>query len=245
MDPARIAELLQPFLDPSRESPRQSDGPTVLLPVQLQSISIYIDLLGRWNARVNLTSVRQPEEIVTRHFGESLFAARHLFPAPEQSPAEKALPEVQVIDLGSGAGFPGLPIKIWAPHIHLTLIESNHKKATFLREVVRALTFTNVDVFAGRAADFQGRPNSNQQRTSSVAPKRSGDVVTLRAVEHFDSILPTAVDLVAPSGHLAILIGEPQIDRARHLAPSLQWDQPIKFPRSSNRFLLLGRNELT
>lgn len=242
MDPARIAELLQPFLDPSRESPKQSDGLTVLLPAQLHSISTYINLLVRWNGRVNLTSVRQPEEIVTRHFGESLFAARHLFQAPEQSLAEKALPEVHVIDVGSGAGFPGLPIKIWAPHIHLILIESNQKKATFLREVVRALTLTNVDVFAGRAADFQGRSNSNQQGTW-VHPKRSGDVITLRAVEHFDSILATAADLVAPSGRLAILVGRPQLDRARRLVPSMQWDQPIRLPQSSSRFLLLGRNE--
>ena len=242
MDLARIAELLQPFLDPSPESPRQGAKPAVLLPAQLQSISIYIDLLLRWNSRVNLTSVRQPEEIVTRHFGESLFAARHLFPAPEQSPAEKAPLEVHVIDVGSGAGFPGLPIKIWDPHIHLTLIESNQKKATFLREAVRALTLTNVDVFAGRAAEFQASPSSNQQGTLAN-PKKFGHVVILRAVEHFESILQDAAGLVEPSGRLAILIGQAQIDRARHLIPSVQWGQPTKLPQSSSRFLLLGRNE--
>ena len=58
---------------------------------------------------------------------------------------------VHVIDVGSGAGFPGLPTKIWAPHIRLTLIEANQKKATFLREVVRHLGLANVDVFAARA----------------------------------------------------------------------------------------------
>jgi 16S rRNA (guanine527-N7)-methyltransferase len=242
VDVARIAELLQPFLGPSPESPRQAAQPAVLLPAQLHSISIYIDLLLRWNSRVNLTSVRQPEEIVTRHFGESLFAARHLFPAPEQNPPEKVPPEVEVIDVGSGAGFPGLPIRIWDPLIHLTLIESNQKKATFLREVVRALTLTNVDVFAGRAADFQARP-SLSQHSSVSSTKRSGDVVTLRAVEHFDSILPEATSLVSPSGRLAILIGQAQLDRARHLANSLQWALPIKLPASSSRFLIIGRNE--
>jgi 16S rRNA (guanine527-N7)-methyltransferase len=249
VDLARIAELLQPFLDPSRESPRQSGGPAVLVPAQLQSISTYIDLLLRWNSRVNLTSVRRPEEIVTRHFGESFFAARHLFPVPEPGPAENTLPvvqviEAQVIDVGSGAGFPGLPIKIWASPIHLVLIESNQKKATFLREVVRALTLTNVDVFAGRAADFQRRSNSRQQSTL-VGSRRSGDLVTLRAVEHFDSILPEAADLMAPSGRLAILIGQAQLDRARRLVPSIKWDQPIKLPQSSSRFLFLGRKEST
>ena len=199
MEPARIAELLQPFLDPSPESPRPVAPPAVLLPAQLDSISIYINLLLRWNSSINLTSIRQPEEIVTRHFGESLFAARHIFPASKQIVTEKSPLEVDAIDVGSGAGFPGLPIKIWAPHIHLTLIESNQKKATFLREVVRTLTLTNVDVFAGRAADFQGRPASNLQEPLP-GPKKTADLVTLRAVEHFDSILLTAAALVGPRG---------------------------------------------
>src|SRR5258705_4580601 len=116
MHPDRIAELLRPFLDSGREAPVRS-----LLPAQLQHISMYVDLLLRWNARVNLTSVREPEEIVTRHFGESFFAARHLFPAPDQIPTEQSA-EVHVIDVGSGAGFPGLPIRIWSPQVHLTLI---------------------------------------------------------------------------------------------------------------------------
>src|SRR5260370_37317697 len=72
MDTARIAALLEPFLEPS------------LPPSQLDQISTYIDLLLRWNARINLTAIRHPEEIVTRHFGESFFLARHLFPSPEK-----------------------------------------------------------------------------------------------------------------------------------------------------------------
>ena len=68
MDPALIAALLEPFLD------------RPLSPAQLGQISTYIDLLLRWNARINLTAIREPEEIVTRHFGESFFLARHLFP---------------------------------------------------------------------------------------------------------------------------------------------------------------------
>ncbi|HMH05883.1 MAG TPA: 16S rRNA (guanine(527)-N(7))-methyltransferase RsmG [Terriglobales bacterium] len=232
MDFLRIAELLQPFLDPDSKSSAAGGGPTVLFPAQLQSISTYIDLLMHWNARVNLTSVRRAEQIVTRHFGESLFTARHLFPAREQSPA------VQVIDVGSGAGFPGLPIRIWAPHTHLTLIESNHKKATFLREVIRALTLINVNVFAGRAAAFQlGSPASQQSLSSQAA----GDVVTLRAVEHFDSIVPAAASLVSPSGRMAILIGHAQINHAHQLTPDMTWDIPIRLPLSSDRALIIGR----
>jgi 16S rRNA (guanine(527)-N(7))-methyltransferase RsmG len=333
VDTARIAELLQPFLTgpgASASALRHAGGysgatsaaeePASFTQPQLQSISTYINLLLRWNARINLTAVRQPEEIVTRHFGESLFAARHLFPnaavgtdlhpgqaerckadweghgfsrdekppldyAPSQSvspldfdsqgePAkiaakrrknaaqgaspgseerdEQALerrkgscetgalsPEVSandafadhLIDLGSGAGFPGLPIKLWAPHIHLTLIESNHKKAAFLHEAARALTLTDVNVFSGRAEDFQ--------RQEKAFPIVAG-VVTLRAVEHFDSILPTAARFVAHPGRLALLIGQAQVDRARQLLPDLRWQDPTPIPLSSTRVFLLG-----
>jgi 16S rRNA (guanine527-N7)-methyltransferase len=284
MDTARIAELLQPFLasfQPSRQRregrralPSTSTPPedlsfragfrpeesAVLSPSQLEYISTYIDLLLRWNARVNLTSVRQPEDIVTRHFGESFFLARHLFPATghvgtaapgcpaERSSAETGrvgtgahtcpaerrsaetdgpVPAQSVIDVGSGAGFPGLPIRIWAPHVHLTLIESNQKKVAFLREVVRALTLTHVEVFPGRAADYPGR----------------AEVVTLRAVERFDLILPAAARLLANSGRLALLIGDSQMPRVRALVPELSWSHPSELPLSANRILIIGSKE--
>ena len=73
MHPARIAELLDPFLGPQGQTPDPRD--------LISHISTYIDILLRWNARINLTAIRDPEDIVTRHFGESLFAARHLFPS--------------------------------------------------------------------------------------------------------------------------------------------------------------------
>src|SRR4051812_14340378 len=136
MLPARIAELLDPFLGPGNDQRLTSND--------LARISTYIDLLQHWNARINLTAIRDEQEIVTRHFGESLFAARHLFPrCSSVPPVVKAL---KVADVGSGAGFPGIPIKVWAPEIELTLIESNHKKATFLKEVTRALTLTNINI---------------------------------------------------------------------------------------------------
>jgi 16S rRNA (guanine527-N7)-methyltransferase len=207
MDTARIARLLEPFVTPLSEA-------------QLATISTYIDVLQRWNARINLTAVRQPEQIVTRHFGESLFAASRLLGIEAPS-------KPHVVDVGSGAGFPGLPIKIWAPQIHLTLIESNQKKATFLREVVRRLALTDVHVFAERAEDF---------------PPASGDVVSLRAVERFDAALPAAARLVGPAGRLALLVGEGQVSAARELAPDLAWLDPVRIPQSSNRVLVIGES---
>jgi 16S rRNA (guanine527-N7)-methyltransferase len=246
MDPARIAELLKPFLTPLSPSPALEDlsfragfspeESAVLAPSQVGQISTYLDILLRWNARINLTAVRQPDQIVTRHFGESLFTARHLFPSARttrgQPPsAVQAAPNNQrpanvphVIDVGSGAGFPGLPIKIYAPHIQLTLIESNQKKAAFLREFIRSVTLTNVDVFASRAERFPAQ----------------ADVVTLRAVERFDTALPVAARLVIPSGRLALLIGQAQIGRARKLTPGFRWSDPLAIPLSSSRVLLIG-----
>src|SRR5262249_33257166 len=156
---------------------------------------------------INLTVVRAPEEIVTRHFGESLFAARHLFPDASASRS-------RVIDVGAGAGFPGLPIRIWAPAIHLTLIESNHKKASFLREVIRQLPVTDTDVFPGRAEQFVDlpKPTANLPADASLTSS-AGDVVTMRAVEHFASALPVAAKLVTPGGRLALLIGRGRVEQ--------------------------------
>lgn len=231
MDDARIAQLLAPFLG---EGPSSAGESAVLSPAQLRSISIYVDILLHWNTRINLTSVRQPEEIVIRHFGESFFAARRLFPRAQlrtsatEPGSWSVAPMPHVIDVGSGPGFPGLPIKIWAPHVRLTLIESNQKKGTFLREVVRSLRLTDVDVFTGRANVFAGS---------------RADVVTLRAVERLESILPVAASLVDAAGCLALLIGEAQVRGIRELSPGLQWADPVGLPLSKSRVLILGSKE--
>ena len=203
----------------------------------LHHISTYIDLLQRWNSRINLTAIRTPQEIVTRHFGESLFAARCLFLNSSASSAPSALKAVEVADIGSGPGFPGIPIKLWAPDIHLTLIESNHKKAAFLREVARALTLTNVNVQTARAEDLA------QSRQDAATPP-AFDVVTLRAVERFDAILSVAGSLVAPRGRLALLISSAQALSGRLSMPDLAhpfaWSNPFAIPLSKSRMVVIG-----
>ena len=237
MDTARIGALLEPFLDQPLPSPA------------LEQISTYIDLLLRWNARINLTAIRNPEEIVTRHFGESFFLASHLFPervartflstqglslepnegAPlAQIATTVSSPHPRVLDLGSGAGFPALPIKIWSPNIHLTLIESNHKKAAFLREAARSLTLMNVNIIAERAETL----------ASKIAPQ--AEVVTLRAVESFKTILPLAISFLAPAARLALLIGANQLPNLPNLAPTIHWRQSINIPKSHSRVLAIG-----
>jgi 16S rRNA (guanine527-N7)-methyltransferase len=273
MHAARIAELLQPFLspipNPCHSEPGERPGeafpersrkpvlslskgepavPAALSATQLQDISTYIDLLLHWNSRINLTAIRDPEEIVTRHFGESLFAARHLFPevypvSPvpsvvkgvdfdlDSSTGQRLIPNARVArvaDLGSGAGFPGIPIKLWAPNISLTLIESNHKKATFLREVARALTLTDINI---------------QNVRAQTLPPSTLDVVTVRAVERLPEVLPVAASLLAPRGRLALLISSSQLATTRSTLPNLTWQTEIPIPQSESRLLQIGRLE--
>jgi 16S rRNA (guanine527-N7)-methyltransferase len=247
MDPAQIAELLQPFLSPvpsrchSESGRKPGEESAVLSPSQLQNISTYIDILQRWNARINLTAIRNEEEIVARHFGECLFAARHLFPPAssvfplplvkgfDSANDQRLTTNDRVADVGSGAGFPGLPIKLWAPEISLTLIESNQKKTAFLREVARVLTLTDINIQNVRAEDLN--------------PNQAFDLVTLRAVERFVAILPTAASLVVRSGRLALLIGSSQVKEAQTILPELSWQPEIPIPGSKARTLLVGTKE--
>jgi 16S rRNA (guanine527-N7)-methyltransferase len=234
MHPARIAELLHPFLSEANDQ-----GPTAndaLYP----SISTYIDILQHWNSRINLTAIRNEEEIVTRHFGESLFAATHLFPKVypvnpvpsvvddldfDSANDQRRTTNDRLADLGSGAGFPGIPIKLWAPNVSVTLIESNQKKATFLKEVVRSLTLTDINI---------------QNVRAETLPPATFDVVTLRAVERLSEILPVAANLLASNGRLALLISSSQLEKTRQALPNLAWAPPIPIPQSESRVLLIG-----
>ena len=246
MNPERIAELLTPFFvghSHDDASPALAEQLRPLSTRQLEQISMYIDLIIRWNARINLTAIRTPDEIATRHFGESLFAARHLpLAGMKKSGCPRFAPVVganlgyttsppgvssqgRLIDVGSGAGFPGIPVKIWFPSTSVTLIESNQKKVAFLREVIRMLTLTDINVFAARA--------------EAHAPA-AAEIVTLRAVERFDKVLPVAVRLLTEDGTLALLIGKSQLTEAQRSLPLFTWSKVIPVPLSSGRILVCG-----
>ena len=189
---ARIAALLIPYFAASPAS-------------LLTQLSLYLDLLVKWNARTNLTAIRDPEQIVQRHFGESLFTSRHLGPQTRT-----------LLDLGSGAGFPGLPIALLHPEIAVTLAESQNKKAAFLREAVRTLELPNVTVWPNRA--------------ESLSADRRFDTVTLRAVDNMPAALAAAIPLAARE--ILILAGS-QPD----LPPDFVLDSPIPVPGSQHSYL--------
>jgi 16S rRNA (guanine527-N7)-methyltransferase len=197
-----IADLLRPYLSHP------------LSPEQVNQLQLYLDLLLKWNTKINLTAIRNRDDIVRRHFGESLFAG-------EQLNLDHA---TALIDFGSGAGFPGLPMKILAPQLKTTLIESQGKKVAFLREAVHALALKHVMVHAGRAEES----------------KLQASIVTMRAVEKFDSAIRVAETLVVAGGKLALLIGAAQADAASKTLPKLTWQDPIAIPESRERVLLVG-----
>ena len=204
-----VAALLRPFIDD-------------LTPSQLNQVSVYIDLLLRWNAKMNLTAIRDPESIVTRHFGESFFLSRIL--------TEKGIgPAAKIIDVGSGAGFPGIPLKIARPTVALSLVEAQQRKAVFLREVLRAL---NLDAEVN---------NSRAENMARMRPA-SADVVTLRAVEKFETILPVAAGLVNQTGKLAVLIGRPQVTQAQNLLKNWVFEAFAVVPGSESRVILVGNH---
>jgi 16S rRNA (guanine527-N7)-methyltransferase len=188
---SRIAALLAPYL---------ADAPTPgdLLP----QLSTYLDLLLRWNARTNLTAIRDPERIVERHFGESLFCALQL--APHLSLPSSLFPLPCLLDFGSGAGFPGLPIQLLFPDLHVTLAESQNKKASFLREAVRTLNLPHTTVWASRVEDMPG--------------SQTFSVVTLRAVDNMQLALELARQRVAPGGWL-VTLAEGSSPTATHNIP--------------------------
>src|ERR1700688_3157033 len=166
----QVCEALAPFaISPNAE--------------QIAKIREYMLLLFKWNRSVSLTSITDPVEIVGRHFGESMYASKLL-------PVENC----RLADVGTGAGFPGIALKIACPSIHLTLIESNKKKCAFLSEVVRNLGFTDVEIRTERFEEI--RPES--------VPV---NIITSRAVGEFKKILRWSTNALVRRGHLILWVG--------------------------------------
>ena len=184
-----IEELLRPYLQAPLPSTPEGTSTAAQAPLStlVPALSLYLDLLLRWNERTNLTAIRDPEQIVERHFGESLFAARVL--------AIRVADGSTVLDIGSGAGFPGLPLQLALPHLKVTLAESQGKKSAFLREAIR-LTGANAEVWPARAQDLP-------------SGRRFG-AVTMRAVDRPEQAIDEAGRRLVPGGYLLHLCGASQ-----------------------------------
>jgi 16S rRNA (guanine527-N7)-methyltransferase len=182
---------------------------------QVSQIQQYIKMLRHWNEKLNLTAIREPLEILYRHFCESMFATGAI-------PVEKC----RLADIGSGPGFPGLPMKILKPEIELFLVESNIKKGTFLAEVVRELELGNARVLISRYEELG----------EELAPL---DYVCSRAVGEYGPFLEWAGSDRVCAESVILWVGGRDLDEIRK-SVEWEWREPIAIPQSLRRFLLVG-----
>jgi 16S rRNA (guanine527-N7)-methyltransferase len=176
----------------------------------------YLSLFVRWNQRLNLSSIRDEDQILSRHFIESIGVARFL-PAGIRT----------LLDLGSGAGLPGIPIALCRSEIAVTLAESQGKKAAFLREVVRTLAI-QVKVFANRAETLN----------------EVFDCVILRAVDNMPKAVSVAARLVAPAGWLALMTTISNLGVLRDAAGSeFAWTMQRQLPGSAERIVTFASRQ--
>jgi 16S rRNA (guanine527-N7)-methyltransferase len=183
---------------------------------QVQQIQLYIKILLTWNDKINLTAIRDPLEILNRHFCESMYAATAV-------PVENG----RLADVGSGGGFPGLPLKILRPELQVFLIESNVKKATFLAEVIRELGLQGARVLVSRYEEL----------AEEVAPL---DFVCSRALGEFAPFLEWASSEAVATKEVILWVGARDVDEIRRIK-TWSWREPIPVPHSLRRLLLVGK----
>lgn len=182
---------------------------------QAVQIQQYISLLLTWNDKVNLTAIRDPLEILYRHFCESMFAGISV-------PIEHG----RLADVGSGGGFPGLPLKILRPSLQVFLVESNLKKATFLAEVIRELGLKDAQVIVRRYEELG----------EEVAPL---DYVCARALGEYPKFLDWAHSDRITAKRVVLWIGANDLPDIKKVL-TWDWQEPIAVPNSLRRLLLVG-----
>jgi 16S rRNA (guanine527-N7)-methyltransferase len=178
-------------------------------------IRTYIDLLLRWNQKTSLTTVTDLTEILRFHFGESLFAAGTV-----------PIRHGRLADVGSGAGFPAVPIRMVSEGLEVILVESNQKKATFLAEVVRELHLKNVDVRRSRMNDVH-------------LTQKKVDFVSARALGIDDEFLEWAHSTLNSGGSVVLWLGAADASSISQNA-AWKWSDPIHIPQSDRRVILRG-----
>lgn len=178
----------------------------------------YLGLFLRWNEKTNLSAVRDEEGILRRHFVESIACARAL-PAGVKT----------LLDFGSGAGLPGIPIALCRPEIAVTLAESQGKKAAFLREAVRVLGL-RATVHGARAEELTVQY----------------DCVTLRAVDRMEAAVCVAARLVAPGGWLVLMTtAREQARQTTAAGEEFLWAHTVPLPGGEDRLLALGERRIS
>lgn len=182
---------------------------------QVLQIQQYIKLLLTWNEKISLSAIQDPLEILYRHFCEGMYAAISV-------PIERG----RLADVGSGGGFPGLPLKIVRSSLEVFLVESNLKKATFLAEVIRELGLTGVQVLVRRYEELG----------EELAPL---DYACSRALGEFEQFLAWAGSKQIATKEVILWIGGRDLEQIKKI-PDWKWRAPIQVPHSLQRVLLVG-----
>ncbi len=182
---------------------------------QVLQIQQYIEILLTWNEKINLTAIRDPLEILYRHFCESMYAAEAI-----------PLKGGRLADVGSGGGFPGLPLKIIRPDLQVFLVESNIKKVTFLAEVIRELGLKGAQVLARRYEELG----------EEIVPL---DYVCSRALGEFPGFLDWARSEQIAAKQVILWIGARDLPEIQNIR-TWDWREPIQVPHSLRRLLLVG-----
>ncbi len=198
-----------------------------LSPEQVEMFNTYRDFLLEWNQRVNLTSIVQPHEIETKHFLDSLSIAQVI------DTQKGSL----MVDVGTGAGFPGIPIKIIFPQIQLLLVESVGKKAEFCRQLAEKLGLKGVEVKAGRAEECGHQPEF-REAFDWVAARAVANLPIL--VEYMLPLAKVNGTVIAQKGHTALIEAQ-QAEHAIHiLGGRLRKLLPVQIPGvTEDRYLVV------
>ena len=189
---------------------------------QISKFEKYLDLLLEWNEKFNLTAITDKDEIEEKHFIDSISLVKYF-----------DLKNKTLLDVGSGAGFPGIPLAIVEPSLKVTLLETTGKRVNFLCEVVNELGLTNVNVIQGRAEEQSQREKY--------------DIVTARAVKELNILLELCFYLVKVGGMFIAYKSsgvEEEISNAKHAFKCLQINEFKKYeyllPKSQNSRVFLG-----
>jgi len=185
-----------------------------------QRLLDYIALIEKWNRVYNLTAIREPEKMVSHHLLDSLAVAPHLHAK-------------RLLDVGSGAGLPGIPLALANAHMHVTLLDSNHKKTAFLNQTVIELKLKNAEVCG--------------ERVESWKTQNRFDVIISRAFSDMGEFVRMTQHLLAPGGLFVAMKGLHPYEEIEKLPPDCKVRQvlPLAIPGldGARHLVLIGREE--
>ncbi len=158
---------------------------------QIEKFIIYMDLLKEWNEKINLTTITEDMEIINKHFIDSISIVK----------SGVLKDGMRLIDVGTGAGFPGIPIKIIMPGVRVVLLDSLNKRINYLNEVINKLNLKDIDAVHGRAEEFSNKPEFREKF----------DIATARAVANLSVLSEYCIPYVKVGGYFISMKG-PSID---------------------------------